>query len=159
MAWDRGLYKCHILLSGLSTCLPAEHEERRRGGGICGRWLGDWPVTGHNVNVIMQWVVSAKQSDWMMVRSRHGDNSHEAQLTMFDQEMQVANSRCKNIGSAMDPTIFFHISTTLSFHCGFPFFLSSLPPSKHGETCVAHVFDSIIWVTDQARVCAAYVKP
>lgn len=89
-------------------------------------WLGqDWPTTGQNVNVIIQWVVLATQSDWTMVWSSLGDNSHEAQLAMLDQEIQSgANLRCTKICGAMDPTVFFHISIipVPSFLCGSPFF-------------------------------------
>lgn len=47
-------------------------------------WGEDWPTTGHNVNAIIQRVVSAKQSDWTKVRSSHGDNSPS--LTAYHQE-------------------------------------------------------------------------
>lgn len=47
MVRGRGLGKCPVRPCGLSTCLTAEYEERRRGGGVNSRGL----APAHNANV------------------------------------------------------------------------------------------------------------
>lgn len=118
-------------------------------------WGEDWPTTGHNVNAIIQRVVSAKQSDWTKVRSSHGDNSPS--LTAYHQETW---------GSVTSSGLWIQLSPSAFLLYPYCLFSAASVSSsalssrwRHTETWAAHVSDNIIWVTDQALVCAAYVKP
>lgn len=98
-------------------------------------WGEGRPATGHNVNVIIQWVVSARQSDWTMVRSSRGDNSHEAPLTRLDQEVQsAASSRCNSNGRAADPpSSFTFLPSSLLFLLFFPLVRARGGTAKPGQ--------------------------